>query len=214
MTEGNHFPDQDRLIIIHTIAEMVTAVTGDIGAGKSTAAKLLAHNLSCEYLNADVTAKSMWLREDVKARAVSRWGNDILASSGEIILPELASLIFSDESNHSFVNSLIHPPVMSELEELSRKYDDAVVEIPLLFEAGHHEWIDVIVYVTADFETRTHRCKLQRGWGIDELMRRERFLLPCEKKIAMSDYVIHNDKKISELEEEINRLGEKLHERK
>ena len=190
------------------------AVTGDIGAGKSTVSKLLAHNLSCECLSADVIAKSMWLREDVKAQAVNHFGSEILDSSGEIMLPELASLVFSDESNHAFVNALIHPLVMSELEKLSRVHDDIVLEIPLLFEAGHHEWVDMIVYVAADFQTRARRCELQRGWKADELMRRERFLLPREERIAMSDYVLHNDRGISELEEEINRLGEKLHERK
>ena len=206
------------------------AVTGDIGAGKSTVSKLLAHNLSCECFSADVIAKSMWLREDVKAQAVNHFGSEILDSSGEIILPELASLVFSDESNHAFVNALIHPLVMNELEELSRKYGEAVVEIPLLFEASglervetcRHEifnacgleWIDAVIYVAADFETRAQRCELQRGWSTDELMRRERFLLPREERIAMSDYVLHNDRGISELEEEINRLGEKLHERK
>ena len=193
---------------------MVTAVTGDIGAGKSTAAKLLSHNLSCEYLSADFTAKSLWLREDVKASAVNHWGTGILDSHGNISIREIASLAFSDESNHEFVNSLIHPLVMNELEVLSRKYGDAVIEIPLLFEAGHHEWADVIVYVSADFQTRARRCELQRGWSIDELMRREKFLLPREERIAMSDYVIHNDKGIKELEEQIMKLGERLHERK
>ena len=193
---------------------MVAAVTGDIGAGKSTAAKLLAQKLSCAYINADVKAKELWFRDDVKAQAVNRWGNDILDSSGEILIQRIASLVFSDESNHSFVNSLIHPLVMNELEELSRSFSSSVIEIPLLFEAGHHEWIDVIVYVSADFMTRAHRCELQRGWDIDELIRRESFLLPRETRIAMSNYVIHNDKGINELEEEIMKLGEKLYERK
>lgn len=193
---------------------MVIAVTGDIGAGKSTAAKLLSHNLSCEYVSADVIAKSMWLRKDVKAEAVNRFGNTILDADGNINLPEISSLVFSDESNHEFVNSLIHPLVMNELEDLSREHDDIVLEIPLLFEAGHHEWVDVIVYVSADFETRARRCELQRKWSIDELIRRESFLLPHDNRIAMSDYVIHNDKGINELEEQIMKLGERLHERK
>lgn len=193
---------------------MVIAVTGDIGAGKSTAAKLLSHNLLCEYVNADVIAKSMWLREDVKAEAVNRFGNVILDSDGNINLREVSSLVFSDESNHEFVNSLIHPLVMNEIEELSRKYGDSVAEIPLLFEAGHHEWVDVIVYVSADFMTRARRCELQRKWSVEELMRRESFLLPREDKIAMSDYVIYNDKGMFELEEQIMKLGERLHERK
>ena len=78
----------------------------------------------------------------------------------------------------------------------------------------HHEWVDTVIYVAADFETRARRCELQRKWSINELMRRERFLLPREDRIAMSDYVIHNDKGILELEEQIKKLGERLHERK
>ncbi len=190
------------------------AVTGDIGAGKSTVSKLLAHNLSCEYVNADVTAKSMWHREDVKAQALSRWSKEIFNDEGRINVRRAAEFIFSNDSEYRFCNSLIHPLVMNELEELSREHDDIVLEIPLLFEAGHHEWVDVIVYVSANFQTRARRCKVQRGWKVDELMRREKFLMPREDRIAMSDYVIHNDGTISELEEEINRLGERLHERK
>ena len=190
---------------------MVIAVTGDIGAGKSTAAKLLAHNLSCEYLNADVIAKSLWLRDDVKAKAVNHFGNNILDSSGEIMIQKIAPLVFADECNNRFVNALIHPLVMNKLEDLSRKRN-AVIEIPLLFEAGRCDFIDRVIYVAAEFALRVRRCEIQRGWKVDELMRRENFLLPRENKIAVSDYVIHNDKSISELEREINRLGEFLHE--
>ena len=190
---------------------MVTAVTGDIGAGKSTAAKLLAHNLSCEYLNADVIAKDLWHRDDVKAQAVNHFGKNILDSSGAVMLQKIAPLVFSDECNHKFVNALIHPLIMASLEDLSRKRN-AVIEIPLLFEAGRRDFIDAVIYVEAEFKVRACRCELQRHWNIEELMRREKFLLPRETKIAMSDYVIHNDKSILELEEQIMKLGEFLHE--
>lgn len=193
---------------------MVIAVTGDIGAGKSTAAKLLAQKLSCEYLNADVIAKDLWHRDDVKAQAVNHFGKNILDSSGAVMLQKIAPLVFSDECNHKFVNALIHPLVMNELEDLSRSSSNSVVEIPLLFEAGKREFIDAVIYVAAEFALRVRRCEVQRGWSIDELMRREKFLMPRENKIAVSDYVIHNDKSISELEEQINRLGERLNERK
>ena len=190
---------------------MVIAVTGDIGAGKSTAAKLLAHNLSCEYLNADIIAKSLWLRDDVKAQAVNHFGENILDSSGGIAIQKIAPLVFADESNNKFVNALIHPLVMASLEDLSRKRN-AVIEIPLLFEAGRRDFIDAVIYVEAEFALRVRRCELQRHWNIEELMRREKFLLPRETKIAMSDYVIHNDKSILELEEQIMKLGEFLHD--
>ena len=193
---------------------MVIAVTGDIGAGKSTVSKLLAQKLSCEYLNADVIAKNLWHRDDVKAQAVNHFGDDILDSEGRIIIPGIAELIFTNEDNNAFCNALIHPLVMDELEDLSVQYGDAVIEIPLLFEAGRRKFIDRVIYVEAQLALRLHRCEIQRGWNIGELLRREKFLLPREHRIAMSDYVIHNDKSISELERHINKLGEKLNERK
>ena len=72
----------------------VRAITGDIGSGKSSAAHILAGLLGCECLDADVAAKTMWQREDVKARAVSRWGNEILDMSGNVIMPIIAGRIF------------------------------------------------------------------------------------------------------------------------
>ena len=195
----------------------VTAITGDIGSGKSTAARLLAGILGCECLDADGIAKSMWLREDVKALAVKRWGSEILDPSGKIILSRIAEHIFLSKSESDFCNDLIHPLVMAELQDRTKNLSDAVVEIPLLPEACRHEvidgavypllpeacrpaWIDKTVYVTADFSLRAARCRSQRGWSVDELMKRESLLLPHRERIAVCEYVIHNDGEVSELE--------------
>ncbi|MBQ3645297.1 MAG: hypothetical protein II960_01710, partial [Synergistaceae bacterium] len=75
----------------------------------------------------------------------------------------------------------------------------------MLFEAKFHITKRLkIIYVTADFNIRAERCKLQRGWTIEELKRREKFLLPSDIKISMSDYVIYNDKSIYETGEKLN----------
>ncbi len=211
----------------------VTAITGDIGSGKSTAARLLAGILGCECLDADGIAKRMWLREDVKACAVRRWGSEILDPSGGIVLSRIAEHIFSSKSESDFCNGLIHPLVMAELQDITRNMStlhdkthnvselqdthdithnvselqkctqnlsDKVVEIPLLPEAGRPAWIDRAIYITAKFETRAERCKSQRGWSVDELMRRESLLLPQRERVAVCEYVIHNDGGVSELE--------------
>ena len=181
----------------------VTAITGDIGSGKSTAAGLLAGILGCECLNADGIAKRMWLREDVKACAVKRWGDGILGPSGEIVLSRIAEHVFSARSESDFCNGLIHPLVMSELQERTKNLHDAVVEIPLLPEAGRPEWADKAIYITAKFEARAERCAVQRGWSIDELRRRESLLLTQNVRIAVCDYVISNDNGIDELAQKL-----------
>lgn len=185
----------------------VTAITGDIGSGKSTVAGLLAEILGCERLDADGIAKTMWLREDVKAQAVNRWGDEILGSSGEIVLSRIAEHIFSGKSESDFCNGLIHPLVMAELQEWTKNLSRAVVEIPLLPEAGRLSWIDRAIYITAKFEARADRCKSQRGWSVEELRRRESLLLPQSVRMSVCECVVHNDSNIHELE---RRLEEEI----
>ena len=178
------------------------AVTGDIGAGKSTVSGIFARLMGCDTVDADVVTSELWGRDDVKSIAVSRWGSGILDADGNIIRQEIARHIFGDEEEHKFCNALIHPLVMARLRETltARDLDTAVLEIPLLPEAGRPEWVDTVVYVSADFNVRAERCRVSRGWSNDELLRREKFLLPHEARMAMCDYVIRNEGSLQELE--------------
>ena len=63
----------------------VAAITGDIGAGKSTVSKLLAEKFSCPLLNADLIAAELWHDEKVKNIFISRWGEKILDTSGILL---------------------------------------------------------------------------------------------------------------------------------
>ena len=186
----------------------VIAVTGDIGAGKSTVSRLLAQKFNCEVYDADEIVKNLWSSEEVKNSALSHWGKKILDEKGNIIKSKISELIFTNKNDWEFCNNLIHPLVMAELKSKSEnsKTQNIILEIPLLFEAGKNDWIDKIVYVSADFEIRAERCRLQRGWNIEELKRREKFLLSKSEKILKSDYVIYNDKSIKETGEEINEI--------
>ena len=177
----------------------VTAVTGEIGSGKSTAARILAEKLGCVCVDADRVAKALWLRDDVKAQAVKHWGSEILDSSGQIIIPKLAEHIFSSKAEHDFCSKLIHPLVMHELRKLTQNLADSVVEISLLPEAGRPDWVDMVIYVAADFAVRAERCRAQRGWDVEELRRRESYLLPECERISVCEVVIHNDGGIDEL---------------
>ena len=55
------------------------------------------------------------------------------------------------------------------------------------------------VYVEADFDTRAERCRL-RAWNDDELIRREKFLLPKLERMAVCEYIIRNEGSLSDLE--------------
>ncbi len=178
---------------------MVTAVTGDIGSGKSTVTAMLSRLLCCRSVDADKIALEAWTRPDVKRQAVSRWGSSILDAEGNIIKSEIARIIFADREEHSFCNRLIHPVVMNQIHALAVK-PDIIAEIPLLPETGRPEWIGCAVYVTASFESRLKRCRESRGWDYDELKRREDLLSAKNFRMSICDYVIQNENSLSDLE--------------
>ena len=184
----------------------VVAITGDIGAGKSTVAKLLAEKFRCPLLDADAITAELWRNdENIKALAVLRWGAGILDTSGNIIKSEISRRIFFDPDEYKFCNAILHPVIMRELGVRSERLGvrDLVIEIPLIFEVGRPEFVDEVVYVAADFETRARRCSLQRGWDVGELRRRESFLMPREEKISLSDRVIINDGTLEDLKRNV-----------
>ena len=185
----------------------VIAITGDVGAGKSTVAELLAEKLNCKKFNADEIAKSLWQNEFVKNAAVSRWGSSVLDFEGNILKDKVASIIFKSKIENDWCNKLLHPLVFSELEKLSCREKNSVLEIPLLFEAGRPEWINYVIFVTAKFEVRAQRCKIQRGWSVNELLRREKFFIKSSERIVMSDFVILNEDNFSELQKQIEKIN-------
>ena len=177
----------------------VTAVTGEIGAGKSTVSSILARLTGCVLIDADKVAAEIWTSPDVKGVFASRWGNDILDAHGNIIKARVAVHIFASAEEHEFCGSVIHPLVMAEIHRLTEDID-AVAEIPLLPEAGRPSWVGRAVYVMASFAVRAERCRESRGWNDDELLRREKFLLPERERLAVCDYVIRTEGGLSELE--------------
>ena len=178
----------------------ILAVTGDIGAGKSTVSRLLAEKLSYERLDADLIVSELWSRNEVKTFFVNRWGNSILDEAGNISKSQVARIIFTSQTEYTFCSKFIHERVMTELKEASGRSKDLVIEIPLLPEAGRPDWIACVVYVTAIFDVRLQRCMTQRNWDINELERRERLLLPRSERLIISDYVIHNNGSLAELD--------------
>ncbi|MCR5347951.1 MAG: dephospho-CoA kinase [Fretibacterium sp.] len=190
-------------------AAMAVGVTGDVGAGKSTVARLM-EKLGGVRLDADAAALSLWEREDIRTAAVTRWGDDILDPSGAIDRRAVAGRIFSDPAEHRWCCGLLHPLVMVELKRRVNGLSSsqwAVVEIPLLFEAGRPDWLTSIVFVTAPWDVRTERCRVQRGWDEAELRRREGFFLPSAERMARSDFVVNNAGDRAALEAEVGRIA-------
>jgi dephospho-CoA kinase len=194
----------------------VIAVTGEVGAGKSTASKIF-ESLGGVRIDADRVVAELWRTQEIVAAAVKRWGARVLDDSGKsgsepgergpISHKAVAGIVFGDRAEYDWVTGLLHPRVMEEIERRLGLLGDrcAVAEIPMLFESGGAPWATARVFVTAPREIRLERCRA-RGWDEIGMTRRESFFLPAEERIARSDYVIRNDGGLGKLEEAVRAI--------
>jgi len=190
---------------------MVMALTGDVGAGKSTVSGML-ESMGWKLIDADKVVAELWRTDGVIDAAVGRWGEGIL-ENGAVAHAKVAKLIFADKAEYDWTMRLLHPLVKKEMrlrvETLKAEGKPVVAEIPMLFEAGVSSWVTFKTFVTASRDIRLKRCAA-RGWDEAELARRESFFMPSEERMALSDFVICNDGGLDELRKIIEKVCGKL----
>ena len=81
-----------------------------------------------------------------------------------------------------------------------------MLEIPVLFETKQQNQCDVVVLVLADDELRRQRVCQNRGWSMEKIKKVESFYLAQEVKMTMSDYIVHNDATIADLNEQVAQI--------
>ncbi|MDR1581201.1 MAG: dephospho-CoA kinase [Synergistaceae bacterium] len=181
------------------------AITGEIGAGKSTLAKIW-RDMGANFIDLDSLAKEQWTRPEVKRAAEARWGADVYRDG----MPDhkiLADHVFKDEAESHFASELVHPGAMSETTKIFHNLGGWIVlEIPLLFEIGWFDLIDCVICVTSADDLRMSR-NMSRGWDEHEMAVREKFLVGTGKKQAMSDIVLCNVGSLETWEAKARELG-------
>lgn len=189
---------------------LVVGLTGDVGAGKSTISRTW-HGQGAVLIDSDEIVRHLWKTGKLRSAALDRFGNRALNPvNGEVDLAFVAAAVFSSPEDYTWVCSLLHPLVLKRIETILEKQDGwIVVELPLLFEAGRPPWLDLVVYVTAAEEVRIARTR-SRGWKTGELERREKWLLPSEKKAFLADIVIENDGTRKDLEKQAKFMGKRM----
>ena len=183
----------------------VIGLTGSIGSGKSTVARMLAE-LGAEVVNADELARQA--RREL-ADEICRAFPD--ACSGG--LPDdrkLAAVIFADPQARRRLEGIIHPRVRKLIAGRVRRARRRgpgllVVEAPLLFETGWNPGYDGVLVVTAPDEVRYRRVKKRSGLSRAEFYRRDAAQLPQHEKARRASWVIYNGGSTAELRAKVRR---------
>ncbi len=177
----------------------VIGLAGGIASGKSTVAAELAA-LGAVVLDADRAAHQAINRPEVKQTLVERWGEAILDESGEVLRQAIAERVFSpslaDNQELEFLENLLHPLVRRQFEsEMAQLTEQgvaaAVIDAPLLLDAGWEDLCDFIVFVESSEQDRVQRAG-PRNWSHSEISRREAAQMPIDEKRSRATHVIRN----------------------
>jgi dephospho-CoA kinase len=187
----------------------VVALTGGIGAGKSTVAQYFSE-LGAVVVDADHLARIAIERgSEGFDEVVAAFGQEII-SNGDIDRKALAAVIFSDPELKRKLESIIHPRVQQLFAQAVAQSDPSVpliYEIPLLVETNAAGKFDYVITVEADEELRISRL-LARGMFISDIKARLANQAPSSARTEIADVVITNDGDDDQLLRQVENLWE------
>ena len=193
----------------------VVGLTGGIGSGKSTVARLL-RELGAEVIDADQVARDVVEPgQPALAEIVTTFGHEVVTSDGRLDRKRLAARVFSDEAARKSLNAITHPRIAIETANRIRAAGERGAEVvlyeaTLLVENGMHKMLDGLVVVACDVATQLARVRARDGMDDEEAKKRVAAQLPLSDKIAVADRVIVNDGTVEELRPKVGALWQEL----
>jgi dephospho-CoA kinase len=183
---------------------MIVGLTGGIGSGKSTVAKLFA-SLGAVVIDADAIVHELQAPgSPVLAELAAAFGGDIIDASGALDRAALGAIAFRDDEARARLGAILHPKVGAEMARRlaaarAAKAEVVVLDIPLLFEgrkagtgSAAQLGFDATLVVYIPEELQIERQMKRDGCDRDQAMSRIRAQLPIEEKKQLADFVIDN----------------------
>jgi dephospho-CoA kinase len=193
---------------------LLVGLTGGIGTGKSTVARMLEKRGAVVF-DADVLARQAVAPGTPGFdKVVERFGPNVLAPGGGLDREALASIVFSDPAARRDLEGIVHPEVRRMFAEGCEEYRDSdrvvVLSAPLLVETGMHTAFDLLIVVSAPVATQIERLMRDRGMAERDVQARIAAQLPLEAKAEVADVLVDNEGTLEDLEGRVERVWRDL----
>jgi dephospho-CoA kinase len=194
---------------------LLLGLTGGIGAGKSTVARLLAE-AGAAVVDADRLARAVVAPGSGVLAAIAReFGGDLLDEGGRLDRQRMAEVVFADPDKRRRLEAITHPAIArasrDRFAELAAEGHALVVyEAALLVETGRHREMDRLLVVVADDEVRLGRLVARDGLSRAEAERRLAAQLSQRDKAQLADYLIDNSKGLKQTRAQLERVWRAL----
>jgi dephospho-CoA kinase len=184
-------------------------LTGGIGAGKSTVARMLAAR-GAVIVDADQIARDLVEPGGAAlAELVTEFGPRILQQDGSLSRGELAALAFSDPRATERMNAIMHPLIRAEAQRRLAANPEArvvVYDMPLLVETGQADLVDAVVVVDVPEEVQVDRAVRMRGLDEEDVQRRMAVQASRADRLAAADVVVDNSGTEAQTEAQVEAL--------
>jgi dephospho-CoA kinase len=183
-------------------------LTGGIGSGKSTVARLFSR-LGVPVVDTDEIAHALTAHGQPAVDEIVRaFGPEVRDAAGALDRAALRDRIFRDRSQRVMLESILHPLIRREVERRVEMLDAPYVVIvaPLLIESGFADLVDRILVVDSSEEDQIRRVQQRSGLAESEVRRILAAQLGRSARLAQADDVIVNDIDMAHLTREVRRL--------
>ncbi len=192
----------------------IAGLTGGIGSGKSTVARLFGE-LGVHWVDADDVAREV-VEPGTPAleRIAKHFGTHILTSEGALDRAQLRGIVFQQPEERAWLESLLHPIIRDELirqlnpENYQLPY--VLLVSPLLLETDQHELVDRIFVIDVPKDVQLERTMARDTNSREQVERIIAAQMSREDRLARADEVIDNDRPLDDVTRQVRELHERL----
>lgn len=194
---------------------ILVGLTGSIGMGKSTTARLFAE-AGARVWDADAAVHRLYAVDGPAVAPICQvFGPEVLSAAGAVDRQRLSQLVTADPLALPQLEQIVHPLVAQDRQgaiETARADGAAVMvlDIPLLFETGAQATVDVVVVVTAPPEVQRERVLARPGMTpekLDAILSRQ---LPDAEKRRRADYLVETSQGLASARAQVQAIMERL----
>ena len=192
---------------------MILGLTGGIGTGKSTVAKMLREK-NIPVVDTDSISKEIIEYPEIIEKIKAEISSKIFNNENKLDRKKLSEIVFENKDKLKKLNEIMHPVILKkmwdEVEKLKKDYKIIVVDIPLLFEINMENEVDKVLLIYSSKEIQIERIMNRDGRTREEAIKIINSQMPLYKKREKSDYIIQNNDSLEKLEKNLDKVVQKL----
>ncbi len=175
---------------------MRIGITGGIGSGKSTVAKIF-ETLGVPIYYADDAARRIMNENEALREAIQRSFGEETYINQQLNRSYLASLVFGNEEKLALLNELVHPLTIEDSEKWMQAKSGpyAIKEAALIFESDVWKGLDKVIGVSSPYKLRLQRAMQRDSISEEAVLARMSKQMNEEEKMKRCDFIIYNDER-------------------